>query len=82
MIERIRRVAASEPVRLYLYGVGLAVIGLLAGYGLIEGAEITLWAALLVALLGVPAVESARARVTPSPRPTAAGGRRRRYVDQ
>lgn len=65
MIAWIRRLRASEPVRLYLYGVGLALLALLVGYGLVDGAQAPLWVALLVALLGVPATESARRAVSP-----------------
>lgn len=76
----LRSLRASEPVRLYLYGVGLAVLLVLIGYGLLDGAKAALWSGLLVAVLGVPAVEGARRQVSPSPtsgRPV--GGR---HVDE
>jgi hypothetical protein len=66
MIESIRRLRASEPVRLYLYGVGLALVALLVAYGIVAAEFAPLWVALLVALLGVPATESARRAVSPS----------------
>ena len=74
MIESIRRLRASEPVRLYLYGVGLAVLGLLVAYGIVAAAFLPLWVALLVALLGVPATEAARRAVRPVNPPS--GGHR------
>jgi hypothetical protein len=55
----------TEPVRAYLYPVLLAVVGVLVGYGIIEQTQAALWIALGAALLGVPAVESARSKVTP-----------------
>ena len=55
---------AREPVRVWLYGVGTAVLLLLVAYGVIEDTMAPLWAGLLAAIL-VPAVEAARARVTP-----------------
>lgn len=65
---------AAEPVRLYLYGVGLAVLLLLVGYGLIGGDQAALWSGLLVALVLAPAVEKARSTVTPpASLPDAAG---------
>jgi hypothetical protein len=55
----------TEPVRAYLYPVLLAVVGVLVGYGIIEQTQAALWIALGAALLGVPAVERARSKVTP-----------------
>lgn len=56
---------ATEPVRLYVYGVGLAVLALLAGYGLVTARTVPLWVGVLTALCLAPAVEAARAKVTP-----------------
>lgn len=55
----------SEPVRAYLYPLLLAVVGVLVGYGVLEQQQGSLWIALGAALLGVPAVEKARSKVTP-----------------
>jgi len=55
----------AEPVRTYLYPVLLAVVGVLVGYGVLEQTQAALWIALGAALLGVPAVEKARSRVSP-----------------
>lgn len=56
----------SEPVRTYLYGVLVPGIAVLTGYGIVSESEASLWTALGAAILGVPAVESARKRVRPS----------------
>lgn len=56
---------AAEPVRLYLYGVGLAVLLLLVGYGLVSAEQAPLWSGLLLAVALAPAVEKARSKVTP-----------------
>lgn len=37
----------------YLYPIGLAVVGLLGGYGVIEDEQVPMWAALIMALLGL-----------------------------
>jgi len=57
-----------EPVRLYLYGVLLAVLAVLVGYGTLTGEQAALWAALGAAVLGVPVTELLRGRVVPVPR--------------
>ena len=54
-----------EPVRVYCYTVALAVIGLLAAYGVIAENLIPVWLGLASAALAVGGAESARARVTP-----------------
>jgi hypothetical protein len=54
-----------EPVRVYLYGVYAAVLLLLLAYGVITTELLPLWLGLGAALLAVPAVEGARAKVTP-----------------
>ena len=56
---------ATEPLRVYLYGLGVAALALVTSYGLVTGQQSALWGDLLVVAL-VPAVESARARVTPT----------------
>lgn len=57
---------ASEPVRLYLYTVGVAVEGVLVARGVITGNDAPLYVGLLVAVLGLPATELARAKVIPA----------------
>ena len=51
----------TEERRLWLYGVIIAAIALLSGYGLLGPDEVPLWTALVVALLGIggPAVAAA-----------------------
>lgn len=62
-----RLVAAlrREPVRAYLYGLLLPGEALAVGYGLINDSQGALWLGLGAALLLVPGVESARAKVSP-----------------
>jgi hypothetical protein len=55
----------SEPVRVYLYGVLLAGLAVLVGVGIVDDATALLYAALGAAVLGIPAVEIARSKVTP-----------------
>lgn len=43
----------SPATRLYLYGIGAALLGLLGGYGLIDAAQSDLWRGVLEALLGI-----------------------------
>lgn len=61
----IRRWQELEPVRLYLYGVTLAGIALAVALSLLTAEEALAWGAFGAAVLGVPAVEAARSRVTP-----------------
>jgi len=53
----------TEPVRLYLYGVLGPLVALLVALGVIQADQALLWLAVGAALLGVPAVERARALV-------------------
>ena len=62
---RLSQLLVREPVRVYLYGVGVAGLLLLVAYGLVEDSKAPLWLGLLGAVLYVPGVELARARVTP-----------------
>lgn len=65
----------KEPVRLYLYGLLFPLAALLVAYGIVSGADAPLWIALVEAVLGVGAVESARGRVTPVSTVTRGGDR-------
>ena len=51
----------TEERRLWLYGVIIAAIAILSGYGILGPDEVPLWTALIVAVLGVggPAVAAA-----------------------
>lgn len=68
---------SREPVRVYAGGALLGLIGVLVAYGLVSGEQAAAWGVLVTALLGVPAVELARSKVTPVPKPRR---RRRRPV--
>lgn len=61
----VGRFVVSEPVRVYVYGALSVVIALLLARGIVSGAEAPLWTALVALLLGVPATETARSRVSP-----------------
>jgi uncharacterized membrane protein (Fun14 family) len=65
-----RRLAESEPVRLYLYGVLVVVLAVLVAYGVLTTDKAALWAALGAAVLAVPVTEGIRSQVT-SPRTAA-----------
>lgn len=66
----LSRLMLTEPVRLWLYPVLLAVLGLAVAYGLVSDTVAPLWEALFLAVLGVGGrflVEGVRASVV-SPR--------------
>lgn len=54
-----------EPVRKYLYGLLAPVVAVLVAYGVVDSESAPLWIALATAVLGVGAVETARAKVRP-----------------
>lgn len=54
-----------EPVRTYLYGLLAPVLAVLVAYGVMDEQQTAVWFAVAVAVLGIPAVEVARAKVTP-----------------
>ncbi len=56
---------SREPVRVYLYGVVGAIVALLVGVGVVSSGVAPLILAVVTAVLAVPAVEAARAKVTP-----------------
>ena len=57
----------TEERRLWLYGVIIAAIAILSGYGLLGPDEVPLWTALVVALLGIGAPAVAAANVGREP---------------
>lgn len=61
----LKRWRATEPVRVYLYGIVLAVLLVLVAYGLLTAELVPLWAGLAAAVLLAPGIEAARNRVTP-----------------
>jgi anti-sigma factor RsiW len=65
-----RRLAESEPVRLYLYSVLGAVLAVLVALGVLTSSDAALWGALGAAVLAVPVTEGVRSQVY-SPRTAA-----------
>ena len=65
----LTRWKAAEPVRLYLYGVLLAVLALLVAYGVLTAELVPVWVALVTAVVMAPGIEKARASVTPTAGP-------------
>lgn len=55
----------TEPVRRYLYGLLAPLATLLVALGVTTDAQVALWVGVATAVLGVPAVETARSKVTP-----------------
>lgn len=55
-----------EPVRAYLYSLLGPLVAVLVFYGVVSENGAPMWIALATALLGVPAVEAARSKVTPT----------------
>lgn len=55
----------SEPLRRYLYGVGVVILGLLVTLGVVTDTVALAIGGVLSAALLVPAVEVARSKVTP-----------------
>jgi hypothetical protein len=78
---RVGRFVVGEPVRVYVYGALSVVIAILLARGFISGAEAPLWTALVALLLGVPATETARSRVSPVWTETERREDRRRVID-
>jgi hypothetical protein len=67
----LSRWLASNPVRVWLYGVLLAAVAILVSKGLLTESDAYLWSALGAAVLGVPLTEAVRGSVY-SPRGAAA----------
>lgn len=65
----VARWLACEPVRVYIYGIGVAVIAVLTYRGVLDPTESGLWLAVAAAVVAVPVTaESLRSRVTPTGR--------------
>lgn len=62
----IKDMLAREPVRLYLYSLATAVVGLLVILGVVEESMVLPIMALVSALLAVPLTETLRSRVSPT----------------
>lgn len=61
----LKALKKNEPVRLYLYSVLVSVLALLVLKGLLSGDEMVAYLGVAATVLGVPAIEKARASVTP-----------------
>lgn len=55
----------SEPVRMLLHPLILALVAYLVTKGILDSNTSQIVLAVVAAVLGIPAVEAARARVTP-----------------
>lgn len=55
----------GEPVRKWIYGILAAVAAVLVFYGVFTEESVIVWTAVLQAVLVVPFVETARAKVSP-----------------
>ena len=64
-VNALKRWRDLEPVRLYLYGVLTAGLLLAVSLAYLTTEEALAWAAFGAAVLGVPAVEVARSKVSP-----------------
>lgn len=64
--------AAREPVRLYAYSVIAALLAVLVVYGIVDETALPVILAAVSALCAVPAVETARSKVSPVDTPTEA----------
>lgn len=65
-----------QPVRAYLYGALIPGEALAVSYGLLSDNQGALWLALGAAVLAIPGIELARARVTPVADPRDNAGER------
>lgn len=57
---------ASEPVRRWIYGTVLAVLGAAVVFGWVTGDQMVALAAVVGAALAIPAAEVARSKVSPT----------------
>lgn len=61
----LKNLSVTEPVRLYVYSVVAAVVALLVAFGVLDSNVVPVILAVVTAVLAVPAVEKARASVSP-----------------
>lgn len=73
-MNRVLAALRRQPVRAYLYGVLIPGEALAVSYGLLSDNQGALWLALGAAVLVVPGVELARAKVTPVADPRDSNG--------
>lgn len=65
MLDKLKRLAAREPVRMYVYGVLEAIAVLLVGTGALSSDVSHLALGVAVAVLAVPVTEVTRNKVSP-----------------
>jgi hypothetical protein len=70
-VTRVVAWVRQEPVRVWLYGTLAPALGVLFVYGIVSATQVAAWLALGAGLLAVPAVETARSKVTPVKDPPA-----------
>ncbi|MFC9769076.1 hypothetical protein [Rhodococcus jostii] len=70
MMNVLRTLRNSEPVRLYVYPILAVLIGILVARGVIDAEAADLITGAVALILGVGATEAARAKVTPAGRVT------------
>lgn len=64
-MSKLAQWAAKEPVRLYVYTCVAAILAVLITYGVVDSAALPVILAAVSAVLAVPAVETARSKVSP-----------------
>jgi hypothetical protein len=69
-VSKLAQWAAEEPVRLYVYSVVAAILAVLVTYGVVDETALPVILAAVSALVAVPAVETARSKVSPVDRIT------------
>jgi hypothetical protein len=62
----LTRLWQREPVRVYLYTVAAAVLGLLVAYGVLTDSLAAVWAGVAAAVLSLPVTEGVRSQVSPA----------------
>lgn len=64
-MSKLAQWAAEEPVRLYVYSAVAAILAVLVTYGVVDSTALPVILAAVSALVAVPAVETARSKVSP-----------------
>ncbi|WP_227979993.1 hypothetical protein [Nocardia spumae] len=73
-MNKVLSIVHSEPVRVIVYPLLVALIGALVAKGTIDSSLGDIVTAIVAALVGIPAAEVARAKVTPVARLVASDG--------
>jgi len=64
-VSKLAQWAAREPVRLYVYTCVAAILAVLITYGVVDSTAVPVILAAVSAILAIPAVETARSKVSP-----------------